>query len=165
MSTRKSDHFNLNTLKRIAFERPTIRIGCGKWMLPYLEGFKNVDVYEYAKWYSYGEFKIATGKCYHDVENMFFRIEKNGHKTLRVTDTFTMEGVEAKGYSLYALESNYDEDTVWQIIQDKKDRGEFAHQIGSINSHLSFQQCNDFYFANKAEHSQLIRLHQSTTSL
>lgn len=134
-------------------------------MLPYLEGFKNVDVYEFAKWYSYGEFNVAIGKCYHDLENCFFRIEKNGYKIFRATDTFTLEKVEAKGYNLFCLESNYDAETVWQIIQDKKDRGEFAYQIGSINSHLSFQQCNDFFFSNKGENSILIRLHESTSSL
>ena len=28
------DHFNLKTIKKIAFERPTIRFFCGEWMLP-----------------------------------------------------------------------------------------------------------------------------------
>ncbi len=165
MSTRKSDHFNLTTLKRIAFERPTIRFGCGKWMLPYLEGFKNVDVYEYAKWYSYGEFNVAIGKAYHDIENCFFRIEKNGHKTFRVTDTFTLEKVEAKGYNLFCLESNFDAETVWDKIHEVESRGEFCHIRGAINSHLSFQAANDFFFANKGENSVMVRLHESKSSL
>lgn len=161
LSHAHKDHLNISTLKRIAFERPGIRIGCGKWMLPYLEGFKNVDVLEYGKWYSYGDFRVAIGKCYHDIENCFFRIEKNGEKIFRATDTFTLEGVEAKGYSIYALEHNYCEDTVFDIIREKELRGEFSHQRGAINSHLSEQSAMDFYYANKGEHSQLIRLHMS----
>lgn len=161
LSHRHLDHFNESTIRKLAFDRPTLRFGCGPWMLPLLEGIKNVDVYDFGKWYDYGSFKIAIGKSYHDVENCFYRIEKNGYKIFRATDTFTLEGITAKEYDLFCVESNYDEDTIQQIIEEQEARGEFAHQRGSINSHLSEQQARDFFFKNRGENSKLIRLHES----
>lgn len=159
------DHFNISTLKKLAFERPTLRFGCGIHMAEYMEGFKNVDFYEPGKIYDYGNFRISPVKLYHDIPNFGFRIFKDGKRILHCTDTSHLIGIEAKNYDLYMLESNYDEDTVFDIIKAKEERGEFAHQKGAINSHLSFQQANDFFYKNKGENSQLIRLHQSTTSL
>ena len=57
------DHIQLETLKRLCRNRPTIRIGCGSWMLELLEGFKNVDVFDFGKWYNYGTFRLAIGKA------------------------------------------------------------------------------------------------------
>lgn len=157
------DHFNISTIKKLSFERPTLRFGCGKWMLPLLSEIKNVDVYDLNKWYDYGSFKLSIGKLYHDKENCFFRLDKNGYKIFRATDTTHMKGITAKNYSLYAIESNYDEDTVYDIIRAKQERGEYAHQLGSINSHLSWQQAQQFIFENAGENYQVLRLHESKT--
>lgn len=103
---------------------------------------------------------------YHDVENVFYRIQlKNGIKIFHATDTSTLEGISAKDYDFYFIESNYDEETVWEIIRDKESQGKYAHQRGSINSHLSKQQAQDFFFANRKIDSQLITLHESKESL
>jgi L-ascorbate metabolism protein UlaG (beta-lactamase superfamily) len=158
-----SDHFNIKTIKKLAQERPTLRFGCGAWMLPLLDGIKNVDVYELNKWYDYGAFKVCIGKSYHDVDNCFFRIEKNGYKIFRATDSAHLENIEAKDYDLYAIEHNYDEDTVYQIIERQESQGKFAHQKRSINSHLSEQQARDFIFKNRKKTSEVIRLHESKT--
>lgn len=155
------DHINISTIKRLAFERPGLRFGCGAWMLHHMEGIKNVDVYEFGKWYDYGLFKVATGKLFHDVENCFYRIEKAGKKIFRATDTATLEGISAKNYDLYCIEANYDEEYIQEKIAAKVSRNEFAYEKGSINSHLSEQQANDFFYRNKGENSQLIRLHES----
>ena len=159
------DHINIKTLQRLQKEHPSLRIGCGKWMLPHLEGITNVDVYEFGQWYDYGYFNIAIGKCYHDVENCFYRIEKNGFKIFHATDTKTLEGVTARNYNLYCIEANYSEPIAQQMIEQAREKGEFTHIIGSINSHLSEEQCNDFFYKNKAEHSKLIRLHETRSYL
>lgn len=160
------DHINTNTVKRIATERPGLRIGCGEFMLPKLQGInpRNIDLYEAGKIYDYGEFKVSPITLYHDVKNFGYRIFKGNHKIIHATDTFTLRGISAKNYDLYALEANYDEDTVWEIIREQEARGEYAHQRGSINSHLSRQQAHNFFLSNKGEHSQLITLHHSKTS-
>jgi phosphoribosyl 1,2-cyclic phosphodiesterase len=159
------DHINTGTLARLQFERPSLRIGCGEWMLKHLEGFKNVDVmaHDYGKWYDYGSFRISTVKLYHDVPNHGFRILKDGVKVFHATDTAHLQGIEAKDYDLYAIEHNYDEDTIYDIIKRKEDAGEFSYHKGSINSHLSEQQARNFIFNNRKESSKVLRLHESTT--
>lgn len=158
-----SDHFNIKTIKKLAFERPSLRFGCCEWMLPLLKGIKNVDVYEFGEWYDYGLFKIATGKCYHDVPNCFYRIEKDGYKIFRATDTAHLDGITAKNYDIFAIEHNYNEDTVYDTIKRIELSGGYAHQRGSINTHLSEQQARDFIFKNRKETSEVIRLHESKT--
>jgi len=157
------DHLNMTTIKKLSSERPTLRFAIAEYLLPYFEGIRNVDVLELNKWYDYGQFRISIGKLYHDIPNVFIRLDFNGTKVFRATDTYTLQGITAKGYDYYCLESNYNEDTVWEIIQRIESAGGYAHQRGSINSHLSEQQCNEFYYANKGEHSKLIRLHISKT--
>lgn len=157
------DHFNITTIKKLAFERPTLRFGCGEWMVEFLKGIKNVDVYQFGETYNYGSFKISMGKCYHDVPNAFFRIFKGNHKIFRATDTAHLDSIEAKGYDLYAIEHNYDEDTVFESIAKIEAGGGFAHQKGAINSHLSEQQARDFIFKNAGENYKVIRLHESKT--
>lgn len=158
------DHISFSALDRLCYERPTLRIGCCDWMysffdLPSIK--RRIDVYDFGKWYDYGQFRIAAGKLYHDVPNCFYRIERNGYKIFHATDTQHLEGITAKEYDLFCIEHNYNEDTVMQIIEEQEARGEFAHQRGSINSHLSEQQARDFFFKNRGENSKLIRLHES----
>ena len=160
------DHINISTLKKIVSERPGLRIGCGEFMLPKLQGInpRNIDIYEAGKIYDYVQFKVSPIRLYHDVPNFGYRIFKDNHRLIHCTDTFTLKGIAAKNYDLYCIESNYDEDTVWEIIRQQEMNGKYAHQRGSINSHLSRQQCDNFFLENKGEHSQLIRLHESKTS-
>lgn len=159
------DHINPTTVHKLAYERPTLRFGIGEWMVPYLKGVRNVDVYEIGKWYNYGSFKIAIGQAYHDIPNCFYRIEKNGYKIFHATDTGHLSGITAKDYDLYSIESNYNEDTVFETIAKLESEGKFAHQKGALNSHLSEQQCNDFFFRNKGPQSKLIRLHETKSFL
>jgi phosphoribosyl 1,2-cyclic phosphodiesterase len=165
ISHHHGDHFNTATLKRLQFERPSLRIASGEHMKEHLKGFRNVDILAPNVMYDYNEFAISPVILYHDVSNFGFRIYKNGKKIFHATDTNHLSGIEAKNYDIYAIEANYDEDTVWDKIQALESRGKFAHQRGSINSHLSEQAANDFFFKNKGENSILVRLHKSKTSL
>lgn len=160
-----SDHINVQTIRKLAYERPTIRVGCGEWMKEYLEGIKNVDYYEPGQIYNYGCFSVSPIVLYHDVKNFGYRIFKDGTKIIHCTDTAHLQGIIAKDYNLYCIESNYNEDTVFQIIEKLESEGKFAHQRGAINSHLSEQQCNDFFFSNKGPESKLVRLHETKSLL
>jgi phosphoribosyl 1,2-cyclic phosphodiesterase len=154
------DHINLSTIKKMQLEKPSLRIGCCEWMIPLLEGVRNIDKYNIGGIYQYGEFTISPIKLYHDVPNCGYRIFAEGNKILHATDTKHLIGITAKGYDLYALECNYDEETVLDIIEAKESRGEFSHERGAVNSHLSEQQAYDFFFKNKKEDSILLRLHE-----
>lgn len=159
------DHINIGTIKKLSYERPTLRFACGEWMLPLLEVINNVDVLIPGKIYNYGLFKISPVVLYHDVPNCGYRIYKDNIKIIHATDTAHMKGISAKGYDLYMLESNYSEETVNDIIQHKQINGQFAHEKGSVNSHLSEEQAQDFFINNKGYHSKLIRLHESSSKL
>lgn len=158
-----SDHFKLNVIKRIQENRPSIRFGCGDFLVDKLQGIRNIDTYEPGKMYNYGSFKISPVILYHDVPNFGYRIFKDGKKLLHATDTYTLEGISAKDYDIYALECNYDEERVYSIIREKAYRGEYAHQRGSINSHLSKQQAQKFILSNTSRQDiQFLMLHQSS---
>lgn len=158
------DHINIDTLKKLSFERPAMRFGCCEWMLEVLHDNKirNVDLLTFGQISDYGLFQICPVKLYHDVPNCGYRIFKDGTKIFHATDTAHLAGITAKDYDLYCIESNYDEDTVFDIIAEKEARGEFAHQKGSINTHLSEQQAREFISANRKPESQVVRLHETS---
>lgn len=158
------DHFNFSTIKKLAFERPSLRFGCGEFLAENLKDIRNIDIYEPGKIYDYGLFKVSPVVLYHDVKNFGYRIFKEDKKIFHATDTFTLEGITAKNYDLYAIEANYDEETVYKIIEERQARGEYAHQKGSINSHLSRQQAQSFVLKNAGPNYEFIMLHQSKTS-
>jgi ribonuclease BN (tRNA processing enzyme) len=159
------DHFNPSTIRRLASERPGLRFGCCEWMVPYLgEWVKNLDVYHVGIQYEYEDFMISPVKLFHDVPNCGYRIFKDDKKIFHATDTAHMEGITAKNYDLYAIEHNYDEETIDGIISRKLEAGEFSHQRESINGHLSEQKARDFIFNNKKENSEVLRLHESLTN-
>ena len=156
-----SDHFNISAIRNLCFERPSLRVGCGEFMLKHLQGIKNVDIYESGKIYDYGYFKISPVTLYHDVKTFGFRIFKDEHKAIHITDTAHLEGITAKDYDLYAIESNYDCENIEERIKQAEIRGEYAYQRNSINSHLSHEQAKEFIFKNKKESSKIVRLHES----
>ena len=160
-----TDHINLNTLKKMQQERPSLRVGCCKWMLGKLDGVNNIDVYEIGKLYNYEAFQVSPIKLFHDVPNCGYRIFKDNTKIIHCTDTCTLEGISAKDYDLYAIEHNYNEDTIMGIIEKSEAEGKYTHLRGSINSHLSEQQARDFIYKNRKESSKVLRLHESTTAL
>ena len=154
------DHFNPSAIKKLAFERPTLRFACGDFLAEKLEGIKNVDVLEAGKIYDYGLFQISPIILYHDVPNFGYRIFKDGTKIIHATDTCHLDGITAKDYDLYAIESNYNEDTIQETINYKQSKGLFSHEVGTIKSHLSEQQARDFIFKNRGEKSEVLRLHE-----
>ncbi len=155
------DHLNITTLEKLQSERPTLRIACGFWMLKFISDFKNIDIIDICNWYDYGEFRIKPIKLYHDVPNIGFRIFKGNHKTIHCTDTNRLEGITAQNYDLYALESNYNEDTIHEQIAQKEAKGEYAYQKGAIETHLSEQQAREFIFKNAGKNYEVVRLHES----
>lgn len=162
ISHRHFDHININTLRKLQFERPSIRIGIGVHMLEMLNGLKNIDVYEAGKVYDYGGIQISPVILYHDVPCFGWRVFKGNHKTFFATDTYTLEGITAKNYDLFLVEHNYNEDTVRGVIEAHNACGEFSHERRSFNTHLSEQQARDFIFKNKGEKYEVLRLHESS---
>lgn len=160
-----SDHFNLSTLRWLQGERPSIRVGCCDWMLPHLTGVRNIDIYEVGKAYDYGVFSLVPIFLYHDVKNCGYRIFKGNYKIIHATDTAHLDGITAKGYDLYAIEHNYDEETIGERIAEKRERDQYSYEREAIKSHLSEQQARDFIIKNKGEKYEVLRLHESGSFL
>lgn len=160
-----SDHLNISALKKLCKERPLIRVCCGKWMLKYLEGIKNVDILEPGLIYDYGNFKLSMFKLFHDVEHCGYRIFKGNHKSIHITDTAHVLGITAKNYDLISIEHNYSNEVVEERIKEKRKLGKFCYEIGAINSHLSEEQAKEFIFNNAGPNTQVLRLHQSSNNI
>lgn len=161
------DHFKDSTIKKLAGERPTLNFMCGQHIYERVKqlGIKNVHLVEPSKVYQMGEYMIIPIKLYHNVENYGYRILKNDYKILHVTDTVSLEGISAKGYDLYAIEYNFDEETIQSVIDEKTARGEFSYEMDATQNHLSFQKADKFIEENKKETSEVLKLHISSRYL
>lgn len=160
-----TDHLKLSTIQKLALERPALRFAGGQFVKDKLPGIKNFDVLESGKVYDYGLFKISPITLYHDCPTFGFRIFQGETKIIHITDTYTLEGISAPNYTLYALEHNYCEEVLNARIEEKQRKGQFAYEIGSKNSHLSEQQAKEWLFKNMNENSKVIRLHESSNNI
>lgn len=156
-----SDHLNVRTLQMLQKARPAVRIGTPEYLLSELSGLNNIDVYHIGQLYDYGCFQVSPVKLYHDKPNCGYRIFIEGKKILHCTDTNTLEGITARGYDLYAIEHNYDEEKAQRAIEEARAKGRFCHAVGSIKTHLSWQQAREFINANRKGDSQILELHKS----
>ncbi len=158
-----SDHFNKTTLKKLALERPTIRFGCGKWLVNSLLALginkRNIDVYDMDKTYDYGLFKIIPFFLIHNVENYGYKIHFNNFKLFYATDCNNLNGIEAKNYDLYMVEANYTEKGIKERIKQKELNGEYVYEYNSLKNHLSKEKADNFIYSNIGYNSQFIYMH------
>ena len=142
------DHFNKDTIRKIFVNHENILFVCGEWLREKLlkigvDNDRFITV-EFGKVYELGDYKISPVLAYHDVENCGYRIMKDGWKHLHITDTVLLEGIEAMGYNSASIECNHHYETALQIIDQKKEDGEFSHLKGALNSHLSVDKTIQF---------------------
>lgn len=158
-----SDHFKKRTIKKLAFERPTLRFACCEWLVADLISCgvskKNIDVLEIGKIYDYKLFKVSPIKLYHNVPNCGYRLYMNGEKALYATDTGTLDGIEAKGYDLYLIEANHTEEEIQERIRRKEESGEFVYEYEAMKNHLSKEKCDEFILNNIID-GEYVYLHQ-----
>lgn len=158
------DHFNKTTITRLAKERPTLRFGCCQWLVPNLlecnVSERNIDVYEIGKMYDYGAFKVSPIKLYHDTPNAGYRVFIYGQKAIYATDTAHLEGITAKDYDLYMIESNYTDSDLEQRIKEKQENGQYCYELNLSDRHLSNEQASEFLLNNMGENSKYVFLHQ-----
>lgn len=159
-----SDHFKKSTIKRLHFERPGLRFGCGEWLLePLLDcGIPKgcIDVYQMGRRYSYGSFRVSPVAVYHDVPNCGYRIFAGREKAIYITDTVTLDGITAPAYDLYLIEANYNEEEIKEKIREKRSDGKYAYELKAMERHLSERQCNNWLYENMGANSEYIYLHR-----
>jgi len=152
-----SDHFNLKSLSKLS---KTAKIICCDWLSDKLGDIPH-SVIQLNKWYDLGSVKISALKLYHDVSNCGYRILINNEKALHCTDTSTLDGIEAIGYQIYAIEHNYDGANIYDVIDNKIKNHEYAHEIRSLETHLSFEEATRWINKNAKNGSKIYKLHMS----
>lgn len=157
------DHFNKTTIRLLAQNRPTLRFGCGEWMVYLLiecgVDKRNIDIYTFDKMYDYGTFRIGNFELFHDVPNCGYKIHCD-KKIIYATDTYKIE-TTAKNYDLYLIEANYAQDEMDERIALKHGLNQFCYEERAKFNHLSLEKSNDFIFSNIGINGEYVYMHVS----
>lgn len=159
-----SDHFNKSTIRKLAEERPTLRFGCGEWLIKTLivcgVSKWRIDIYPMNLRCMYKGFETIAVPLHHNVPNCGYKIFMNGEKILYATDTNDLMGISAKNFDLYMLEANYEDTEILKRIEDKETNGKYAYERQVLRNHLSKAKCDDFIIQNAGINSQFVYLHE-----
>lgn len=77
-----------------------------------------------------------------------------------MTDTKTVEGITAKNYDLYLIETNYEDEELDERIRQKQEQQKYCYEYRTRNTHLSKGQASDFLLKNMGENSEYVFMHQ-----
>lgn len=161
-----SDHLKPSTIKKLATIRPTLRFCVGPWLVARLldcgVSEKNIDVLQ-PDWTLnyYKEFMVRPVELAHNVPCYGLKIElENGKRIFYAVDTGTLDGVEAKNYDLYLVESNHTRAEIEERVRQKQEAGEFAYEWAAAQNHLSYEQAMEWIVENIGPTGRYIFLHQ-----
>lgn len=159
------DHFNNDAIRALAVNHDVTF-----YALPYLceklarIGIKNYIEIEAGKIYPIGDYLVSPVTAYHDVENVGFRIMYGDIKHFHITDTSTLEGITAVDYNSASIEFNHCEIEAQKLIEEAREKGEFTHLVGAMNSHLSAQKAVEFIKKNRIKKITPVHIGASTRS-
>ena len=165
LTHKHSDHFNKTTIKKLIRERPTLRFGCGRWLVPLLVDAgvpaKNIDILYDGTSYTYGKlFNVIPVPLTHDVPNQGYKVHfPTGEKMIYATDTGNLNGITAYHYDLFLIEANHDEEEIKRKIKEKQVEGKFPYEKRAAWTHLSVQQATDFIYKNAKQSSVYVYMH------
>lgn len=121
---------------------------------------RNIVIIDTGKFYDFNAFKCRLDEIPHDVPNVAIHLQIDDEKLLYATDTSKIDHIEAKNYKYYLVEGNYKEKELEERKERKLLNGEFIIEDRIANSHLSYEQCLDFFMKNASDNSVLEVLHQ-----
>jgi ribonuclease BN (tRNA processing enzyme) len=159
------DHFNATTVRRLAYECPTLHFACGEWLAaPLLEAgvqAEKIDILKPKTRHNYGIFDVEPVPLFHNVPNFGYKLTlKNSRKVFYATDTGTLDGISAENYDLYMVEANYEDDEIQQRIAEKHANGEYSYEFSAMQNHLSKAKADAFLYKNMGEKSEYVYLHE-----
>jgi Cft2 family RNA processing exonuclease len=162
-----SDHFNKNTIRKLAKERPTLKFICSYYLAPLLIAEckvdkKNIIVLESNKMYDLGLFKCKMYDLYHDVPNVAYYIEYDGYKVFYATDTQKINHISEPNCDYYFIEANYNEDILKKHIEECDDDNKLFYLNRVSRTHLSETQAVDFLLKNMGDNSKYCYIHKSS---
>lgn len=160
------DHLLPSTIKKIAYNYPTIKFITGsKFVVQNLVLFgvnqKNIFPLKCHKKYDLGLLKVKLEQLYHDTPNYALKWELNGKKGIYVVDTERIEHIVAQDYDLYLIENNYQEKLLEEHIKNCEDKNMLYYLTRVPKTHLSSEQANSFLIENMGKNSRYEYIHQS----
>ena len=165
-----TDHFNKSAIKKIAFNKPTIKFVCGEWLVKDLIecGVKkqNINIVDFNNTYNFNTFILEPVLAYHDVPNCGYKIEIEDKKLIYITDTCSIDHIEAKEFDYYLIEGNYEnEEELQKRIELKKQNNIFVYETRVSKTHLSKEKALKYFLENAKDESELIYMHETTCSI
>ncbi len=157
------DHFKASTARLMALNKPLLRFGCCGWMKKHLleAGVpdRQIDVYVPGVLYDYKAFGLIPFEVTHDVPNCGYKLFFANDKVFYATDCGNLNGIIARGYDLYLLEANYEDEEIQARMDAKRAEGKYAYEQRALKYHLSKKQCDDFIYRNAGPKSEYVYLH------
>lgn len=166
ISHRHSDHLNRVTIKKIAYNHPTIKFLVGFYLVDTLiergVSKKNILTIDLEKWYDIGIAKVKLEALYHDVPNTALKMQIGNQKAIYIVDTNEVNHIEAKDYNLYLIEANYtdEEELENRIKQDYENGLSYSHYERVRKTHLSQQKAYNWLQKNMNKESSFVFLHE-----
>lgn len=165
LTHRHSDHFNAHTIAAIHNRRPSVRFGCGIFLVPSLLACgvqpDRIDVLRSDHRYIYGDFAVEPVTLTHNVPNCGYKIEfPSGERLIYATDTGNLDGIEAKNYDYYLIEANHTEAEIHERMKRKQMEGVYSYEYDAARNHLSLEKANDWLAENAGEHSVIYYMHE-----
>ena len=159
-----SDHFKPETIRKLAAERPSLRFGCGKWLLPSILACgarkSNIDIYTPNTKNRYTDgLQLIMIPLKHNVSNCGYKIYLHGEKIFYATDCNNLDGINAPNYDLYMIEANYEDEEIQHRIEEKQANGQYCYEYQVLNNHLSKKKADEFIIANAGSNSRFVYLH------
>lgn len=105
--------------------------------------------------YDYNLFKLVPVKLFHDVPQCGYRVFINGYKLIYATDTYTLEGIKAKNYDYYFIETNYEND---EELHERAYNDYYESRVK--RTHLSKEQATEWILENMGLNSVYEFMHQ-----
>ena len=159
-----SDHFKGSTIRRMALEKPLLKIGCGPFLMDEVLalGVRSNQIVELQPRmiYDCGICNIIPFPLFHDRPNYGYKLHFPKGKVFWATDTRTLNGISARNYDLYCVERNFDEKELKARMDEKLSSGMYAYEERVVKNHLSAKRCDDWLYRNMGRNSEYIYLHQ-----
>ena len=161
------DHINSTTIKSIRYNFPNVKFLCGssyvveKLVKDSYVPLRNIYVLKTNRWFDLGIMKVKLENLVHDTPNYLLKFEIKKKKGIYIVDTANVDGIKAKDYDLFLIESNYKKDILEFHIENCENQDELFYLNRVPKTHLSFESANSFLIENMKPNSQFEYIHKS----
>ena len=159
LTHKHQDHFNKITIKKLAYEHPTLRFACCEWLVDELVKCgvekKKIDVLKIGKNYNYNAFIVEPIKLYHDVPQCGYKLKIGTNRLIYATDTSKIDHIEAKNYDYYFIEGNYENE---EELHNRAVDEYYENRVKG--THLSKVKATEWLMKNMGGSSKYIFMHE-----